>query len=411
MKISILTIGCRTNQSESQEILNEALRNGYQLADLMDNPDICIINTCSVTSKADSQSRQTIAKGLKHAKKVIVTGCYVHLNKKELVNLDKVLIFDNNNKLLINNLLKHNIIDRQNVSKTTLNVSRPIIKVQEGCNDNCSYCSIIYARGRARSIDMETIIQKIKNYSKEGFPEVVLSGTNIGQYGNDFNGNINICTLISEILFKTEIKKIRISSIEVKYITNSFLELLKDDRVCKHLHIPLQSGDDNTLKKMKRPYSTVFFEDKINEIRSISKDISIGTDIIVGFPTETGFEFDNSFNFVKQIGFSYLHVFPFSKRKDTLAGKIDLCYKTQELNRRLTIMKELSSSLKSNYIMSQLNKKLDYIIEKRHGNHYIGTTDNYIKAIINKQKDYPEKTIIKIKLTKYKSGIPTGICV
>lgn len=410
MKVSVITIGCRTNQSESQYFKKEVLSNRHNLVDLEDYPDICIINTCSVTSKADSQSRQTIYKALKYANKVVVTGCYIELNNKDFKELERVLIYSNNDKMNINNLLKQNIFLPDN-HHNTLNFSRPIIKVQEGCNDSCSYCSIINARGRARSIDKEEIIKRIKEYSKDGFSEVVLSGTNIGQYGLDLSYKIDIYTLIADILFKTDIKKIRISSLEIKYVNDSLLELMKDDRICKHLHIPLQSGDNNVLKSMKRPYDIEEYEYKINKIRTIFENISIGTDIIVGYPTELNEYFDNSLHFINKMSFSYLHVFPFSKRKNTDAFSMPLCYKPQDLKRRILILKKLSYELRDKFIRSQMGRVLDFLIEKRRGNNYFGTTDNYIKSFIFDKNSHQEKTIIKIKLTEHKNILPSGISI
>ncbi|MFQ3574115.1 MAG: radical SAM protein, partial [Thermodesulfovibrionales bacterium] len=273
MKVSVLTIGCRTNQSESQSIIREILTNGHQLVDLKENPDFCVINTCAVTSKADSQSRQTIQKALRYANKVVVTGCFAHLNKSYIKGLDRILLYDNNFKNDIIKIFQED--SRVNSKDIKMNVSRPIIKVQEGCNDNCTYCSIINARGKSKSIHPKEIIDTVKQYVDEGYSEIVLSGTNIGQYGSDLSSKLDIYMLISEILSRTSIKKIRISSIEVKFVNDTLIELLKDERVCKHLHIPLQSGDNHVLRSMNRQYSIEEYYYRVNKVKEVIDNIAI----------------------------------------------------------------------------------------------------------------------------------------
>lgn len=403
MKISILTLGCRTNQAESLYIEKQALLKGHALVSLNDNPDCCIINTCAVTSKADYQSRQLINRSLKKANKIFVTGCYATLYKESIQKDPKIILIENNSKDKISDFLNSENIAISN-KDYKLSKARPIVKIQEGCNNNCSYCAIIQSRGRARSRNISEIIKEISEYYAIGYNEVVLTGTNIGQFGLDFNHYFNLTDLIELILEQTSIPKIRISSIEINYIDNRFINLFKNNRLCNHLHIPIQSGDNNILKYMNRPYSVEEFIDKICNISENIDNISIGSDIIVGFPYETDKEFLNTYKIAEELPFSYFHVFPFSKRDNSLASSFSNLSKNDEIFYRTQKLIELSQKKKVMFIKTQLHKVTDFIIEDVKENFFIGTTSNYLKSFLPFNKKLNPKDLVKIEHILFQRG-------
>ena len=404
MKIAILTLGCKTNQSESLHIEKYALSQGNEIVPLKDQPDLCIINTCSVTSKADYQSRQLINRALKESKNIIVTGCYAQLNKELLLKNSRLKFIDNKSKDELKNYLNNKELNHLN-KLIELSRTRPIIKIQEGCNNNCSYCSIIYSRGRARSREVISIINDINDYSMLGYKEIVLTGTNIGQYGIDLKGNINLKTLLYEILEKTNISRVRLSSIEINYIDSEFINIIKNNKICKHLHIPLQSADNNILKSMNRPYTIEEFSDKIISIKENMDDISIGSDVIVGYPLETDNEFNNTYNFLQEFPFSYFHVFKYSKRANTLSSQYSIRSSFKEIDYRSKRLINLSKNKKRDFISSQIGKINEIIIEDKEKDFLFGTSSNYIKTYISEKHTYKPKDLVKIRFISFHRDI------
>ena len=409
MKIAVLTLGCKTNQAESMN-MEHALNNaGHQVVEMLEKPDICIINTCTVTSKADYQSRQLINRALKNNAKVIVTGCYAELNNEQIKNIDNnIEVIRNNNKSNIINMIP-NEYSSGNINFSKYARHRPAVKVQDGCNYSCSYCAIPMARGGSRSIPIDRVISEIKFYESLGYKEIVLTGIHLGTYGLDLKPKKSLSMLLDNILKNTNIPRIRISSLEIKEIDDKFLELLTEERICKHLHIPLQSGDDNILKLMNRTYSTKDFLSGIERIIKKVPEISIGTDVIVGFPSEGEVEFENTKKLIESIPFSYLHVFPYSPRPRTKAvtfsGQVAGAIKKE----RVKILREIGMAKKEDYIEKNIGKSLDIIVEDRCEDGVIGTAGNYIKVLVTDENNIKEGMLVNVHVLGHKDGIAIGI--
>lgn len=397
MKASILTLGCKANQSESIEIESYLRSAGYRIVDLNESPEICIINTCTVTAKSDYQSRQLIRRAIKAGSKVYVTGCYSEINKDEVERLDGLFrIIPNDKKyLIIKELTSKNSI---NTLYFTSSKSRYFFKIQDGCNYSCSYCIIPKARGRSRSLDPELIIERIREVSHY-YREVVLTGIHLGTYGYDLKPKLKLSQLIEMILKETPIKRIRLSSLEIGEIDEQLLELLSDSRICQHLHIPLQSGDDNVLGRMKRNYRVKDFLKGIYKIIERYPGISIGTDVIVGFPGETNEEFNNTRQLIESLPFSYLHVFPYSVRSGTEAPNLSPYVNDHIKKQRAAILRDLSSQKRLDYSKRQIGRILDVLIERRIDSYYIGLSSNYLK-IKTASHNLPLRDIVNIRISE-----------
>lgn len=379
MKVSVLTLGCRVNQSESSVIEGTLKENGITIVDLKEKPDICVVNTCTVTAKSDYNSRQLIKKAAKTGAKVIVTGCYSHLRNDEVRSIPGVIeLVDNTRKYEIVNIItgKENDLIFSHFSR-----SRPHLKVQDGCNFRCSYCSVPLARGKSKSIPLDEILKRVKTIEAAGYNEVVLTGVHLGSYGKDLEDKAYLKHLLKFILKSSYIKRIRLSSLEINEVDDELIELLQDIRLCSHIHLPLQSGSDKILQLMKRNYTLSEFSSKAHLIHSKVDNISIGSDIIVGFPGEGNEEFMNTYDFLNSFPFSYLHIFPFSARPDTEAGKMLDRVQNSIIKDRLDKLIELSRTKKRAYLQKQLHSVLDVIIEEKSNDGYaIGTSGNYIKV-------------------------------
>jgi threonylcarbamoyladenosine tRNA methylthiotransferase MtaB len=396
MNISIITLGCKVNQAESAAI-EGAFRNcGFSIVDLSENPDYCIINTCTVTAKSDYQSRQLIRKAAKAGAKVIVTGCYAQLKPDELKGIAGVdRIVSNSNKYSIINMLANHI--STNTSYYS-NRSRPLVKVQDGCSHTCSYCLIPKARGRSKSAPIPEVIDQVLCYEANGYQEIVLTGIHLGLYGYDIGPVITLSTLIKALLTKTNIRRIRLSSIEVTEMSDEIMELLQDERLCKHLHVPLQSGSDVILKGMRRPYTALTYSNMINRIVNRTNDIALGTDVIIGFPGEGDAEFKNTKGLLESLPFTYIHIFPFSARPGTLAAQMPNHVSSPVRKERCNELNALNSRIKNAYLSSQIGKNLDIIIEEIHGDSTsVGKSGNYLKVEASSSA-YPAKSLVTVRI-------------
>jgi len=393
MKVSILTLGCKANQAESSFIEANLRSQGCDIVQLGENPDFCIINTCSVTSKSDYQSRQLIRRAHKAGSSVIVTGCYSELNKDAVKAMDGVeLVTDNSDKYSIIKALTGTISCNTLDFGTSLR-SRFFLKIQDGCDHSCSYCLIPNARGRSRSTSLDEIIRNINSISRV-YSEVVLTGIHLGTYGYDLIPKVKTSDLVSNILQKTTIKRIRLSSLEISEVDEDLIALIGDERVCNHLHIPLQSGNDRVLKMMNRPYNSREYLDSIQRILERVPDISLGTDIIAGFPGETEREFENTLDLIDKLPFSYIHVFPFSARKGTKAAEMPGTVASPVKRLRCSSVRELGSKKKAEYMQRQVGKTLDLLVEERIGDRaWLGTTGNYLKAMAYLEHSRPKDVV------------------
>ncbi len=411
MKISLLTLGCKTNLSESDRIRSVLLQGGHNMVSLKESPDICIVNTCTVTKKADYQCRQLIRRAVRTGARVIVTGCYSEILEKEIRAISEDIdIVKNRDK---NKII--NMIDSNNESfSLKINLSdraRPFVKIQEGCNFRCSYCVIHRARGRARSRPEAEIIEEIKGLEEEGFEEVVLTGTHIGLYGVDLPGGTGLSDLLRKILLCTKRVRLRLSSLEAKEIDGQILELLEEKRICPHLHLPLQSGDNRILSLMKRDYNIKEIEKKLKAIYKINRDINLGTDVIVGFPGEGDPEFRNTYNFLKEHGFNYFHIFPYSDRPGTEASMMGGKVPGDRKKERYNTLKGLDLQKRHEYRRAQVGSVLEVVSERPDREGMVrGKSANYLDVLFE-DKEFRKSKTRKVKILKESRGLLLGIAL
>jgi threonylcarbamoyladenosine tRNA methylthiotransferase MtaB len=409
MKISIVTLGCKTNQAESLSIEKALINSGHEIVEPSGTPDLYIINTCTVTSKADYRSRQLLNRALRKNSKIIVTGCYSELNPDTIKELDdSIVVVKNRDKSTIFNLIDSTGLDESK----TLSLyprHRPIIKVQDGCNYSCSYCAIPKARGISTSVLLEDIINEIVSYESTGYGEVVLTGIHLGTYGLDMPRKKNLSLLLREILKATSSIRVRLSSLEVREITEELLDLISDKRICSHLHIPLQSGDDTILKLMNRHYTAADYRKGVENIAERFPDLAIGTDVIVGFPGEGEKEFTTTNNFIESLPFSYLHIFPYSVRPGTKALSLPHRVPDSIKKDRVAILRETGTSKHDLYIRNNLGRVLKTVIEHECNEGFIGTTDNYIKVLIKDMEFIHAGMLANIHLTEVSNGMAAGV--
>jgi threonylcarbamoyladenosine tRNA methylthiotransferase MtaB len=387
MKVSILTLGCKVNQAEMSEVESSLRGQGHHIVGIDENPDICVVNTCTVTSKSDYQSRQLIRRAGRTGAQVVVTGCYSELNSDEVGRMEGV-------ERVVTNSDKHhifNIIDANSSSGTSRPATgrtRYFLKVQDGCNNFCSYCMVHIARGASRSVTPDAVIDKVKEAVEAGFKEVVLTGIHLGQYGCDLDGGITVSSLVSEVLDKTAINRLRLSSLEVNEVDGHLLDLFENTRLMPHLHIPLQSGDDGVLKLMNRGYDTQFYRDKVLELLERLPEAALGTDIIAGFPQETEEAFRNTCSLVENLPFTYMHVFPYSRRPGTPAAEMSDIVGQSERKRRASELRTLAARKRSEYADRQIGRTLEVLIEQKVGETlYRGTSCNYLKVYVASERE------------------------
>ena len=391
---------------------------GYEMTNKIEEADVCVINTCSVTNISDRKSRQTIRKVKeKNCKSIIiVTGCYAQVAKEDIKKMPEVdLIIGNNEKKDIIQYLE-DFIKEDNKPKievkdafeprefadfgtiTFTEKTRTAIKVQDGCDRFCSYCIIPYARGRVRSRKPQSIIREIEEVAKIGIKEVVITGIHIASYGKDFSNEkeYKLIDLLEEINKIDGIKRIRLGSIEPTLITDEFLErLTKLEKICHHFHLSLQSGCDETLKRMNRRYTTEEFRKVVTIIRKAYKDVMLTTDIIVGFPGETGEEFTTTYEFLKEINFYKMHIFPYSARKGTKAADMPNQIDGLEKERRSKILIDLSNKNQLEYNKTYIGKKVEVLVEEGKGH-----TSNYILVKGMGEDESLENKLINLKITE-----------
>ena len=419
MKFAIHTFGCKVNIYESEFIINLMQENGYTLVDFNEQADIYIINTCTVTNEADKKDRKLIhtTRNNHQDSILIIMGCYSQLNPHDI---DADIILGNKHKSRIIELIekykktKEKIVLVEDISKTNfedmyinrfITHTRAFVKIQDGCNAFCSYCTIPYARGGLRSKDFNTVIEEVTNLVNNGYKEIVLTGIHTGRYGIEKNTNLE--TLLKELVKIKDIFRIRLSSIEINEITDGIIELIKNNKVmAKHLHIPLQSGSNTILKSMNRLYDLDFFLKRIEYIRKEIPNISITTDLIVGFPGETEELFQETIDTLNKIKFTKIHTFPYSKRNGTKAadmkGHIDGLTKKCRVKEVLL----LSDKFELEFYNKNINQEFDGIVETRKDNKRIVITSNYIPVEIEENLD--NNTKVNIKITEIKNSKIVG---
>lgn len=414
MKFNIYTLGCKVNTYESS-VMSDLLKNkGYIEVSPKEQADISIINTCTVTNTADSKSLKIIRQAIKNNPNsiIIVCGCMIQ-NKKDL-NIDGVDIYIGNvgkSKIVEyieeyknNHEPKKDIKDVMSTNFESMmlnnfNKTRAFVKIQDGCNNFCSYCIIPYTRGNVRSKKKEDILTEIEKLVKEGHKEIVLTGIHTGHYGED-NENYKFPDLLKDIIKINGLERLRISSIEITELNDEFFQVLRNSNILvDHMHIPLQSGSDTVLKRMNRKYDKKYFIDKIEEIRKIRPSISITTDVIVGFPGETEEEMQETIETINKIKFTKLHVFPYSIRKGTVAATMENQIDEKIKKQRVKILIDLSKQLEIEYMEKMLGKEMSFLPEVKKDDYLIGHTGNYLQIKCKTTQELKHEDIM-VKLDK-----------
>ncbi len=397
MKFKIITFGCKVNSYESEYIKEQMEQEGYKLDE--EKPDIIIVNTCSVTNVADNKSMKAIRSIKKNNPNsiIVVCGCSVEHNKETYKNMSIDVLIGNRDKSILVKQIKQYIKNKKKITdlyegrdSTFENMSvtkfsdktRAFVKIQDGCDNFCTYCIIPYVRGSVRSKDFNEAVDEIKNLVAMGHQEIVFTGIDTGSYGK--NTNHDLVDLIKEISKIENLKRIRISSIEITSIDDRFIEELKTNpKVCGHLHVSLQSGSKRILKLMNRKYTKEEYLAKIQKLRKARPNINLTTDVIVGFPGETEEDFLECVDFCKKCEFSKIHVFPYSKREGTAAAKMDNQLDNSIKKERARRLIKIDEELQLNYNKKFLNEQVNVLIEEVKDKKSIGHTENYLKVIIN----------------------------
>jgi len=390
------TLGCKVNFTETSMIAKQFQEDGLSLVSIDQFADIYVLNTCSVTENANIKCNRLVKK-LKRINPnafIVITGCYAQLKSDELSkNNDIDLVVGSESKLNIPQMIKKEMnsklvtskfdsIESFSLSYSSGDRVRSFIKVQDGCDYNCTFCTIPLARGKSRSSKISEIVDVVNSLDRKGYKEVVLSGINLGDFGS--GSDQNCFQLFQEIEKSTSIPRIRISSIEPNLLSDNIINLIASSkRFMPHFHIPLQSGSDRILKLMKRKYNVRFYSNKINKIKSIIPNASIGVDVIVGFPTETDDEFNETYNLLSDLEVSYLHVFTYSERENTIAINLKPKVAQEVRNTRSKKLRALSEYLKSQFIIKNMNTNHTILVEGVHDNVLHGYTENYIKFHVN----------------------------
>ena len=421
-KVAFYTLGCKLNFAETSSIVRIFKDKGFKKVNFEDNPDIYVINTCSVTDNADKKCAKIVKNGLKvspHAF-VIITGCFAQLKPKEIANIPGVdAVLGSNEKFKMLDLID----DFKKGNQTLIHVgdikqsikfeaahsendrTRTFLKIQDGCNYYCSFCTIPLARGRSRSDNIDNIIKKIKNISNKGIKEIVLTGVNIGDYGLiDSKRQNSFLELIKQIDKLKEDVRFRISSIEPNLLEDNIIELVaKSDKFVPHFHMPLQSGNNEILKAMRRRYNRELYSSRVNKIKSLMPYACIGIDVIVGFPGESKDHFLDTYNFLKDIDCSYLHVFPYSERPNTRAIMMNNIVPLKERIERARMLRILSEKKKRIFYEQNLGKTKNVLFEYENidGKMY-GFTENYVRVSANFDKNLINK-IQKVDLRNINS--------
>ena len=409
--VKFITLGCKVNQYETNAMAQKFLEKGYKVIEEYEQngekPDICIINTCTVTNMSDRKSRQMLRREKENNKNVIVVavGCYAQVAKNELNKIPEIdLVLGNNEKVNIVKYVEDYINENENNNEiedvmqsrlfsdfgdiTFTEKTRAVVKIQDGCDRFCSYCIIPYARGRVRSRKPESIISEITKIAEKDIKEVVITGIHIASYGKDFKEEYKLIDLLEEINKIDGIERIRLGSIEPLLITDEFVERLKKlDKICHHFHLSLQSGCDETLKRMNRRYTTEQFREIVKRLRNTYSDVNLTTDIIVGFPGETEEEFEKTYKFLDEIKFYKMHIFKYSQRKGTKAAVMQnqIPGDIKELRSRRLI--ELSNKNEFEINQKYIGKKVEVLFEEEKEGVFKGHTANYILVYCNDEKE------------------------
>ena len=398
-KVAFYTLGCKVNQYETESIKNQLIKKGYEEVSFEDKADIYIVNSCTVTSVADRKTRNMLrrAKKITPNGAVIVTGCYAQTNSKELLEMEDIdYVIGNTDKSGIVNFIEdienrtmeklknHNIFLDSEYAEyefaTLREMSRAYVKIQDGCNNFCSYCKIPFARGKSRSRQKNNILKEITKLSQEGFKEIILIGINLGAYGEDLENGGNFEDLLKDILKIEGIERVRIGSVYPDKISDEFIEMFSNPKLMPHLHISLQSCDDTVLKRMRRKYGSSLIEERLTKLRKAVPNMEYTADVIVGFPGESQEMFENSYNLIDKIGFSGLHIFQYSDRENTLASTFEDKIDPKVKKERADELEKLKEIMAERERKKYLDRELKVLVEEEKDGYLYGYSENYLRV-------------------------------
>jgi threonylcarbamoyladenosine tRNA methylthiotransferase MtaB len=421
----IRTLGCKVNQVESESIISDLKQAGWHHDTSGLTVAACIINTCSVTGKGAMQSRQAVRRCIRNHPDalIVVTGCHAQTDPGDIQNINGVhLVIGNSHKdqiqdiisaaagrtarppeesrLIIGDIMRHRVFSPVSPGIPG-NRSRPFVKIQDGCNTFCTYCIVPYARGKSRSMPEKSVLDQIQRIHSAGFHEAVLTGIHLGTYGEDLDPGTTLLELLEKIIDNTALPRIRLSSIESKELSPDIIRLAADSsRLCRHFHVPLQSGDNDILKRMNRPYTREEYRRLILDIRSRIPDCGIGADVLVGFPGETDKAFENTCDLISELPVTYLHVFPFSPRKGTPAFVMPDRISPEVIKQRCRILRRLGQQKKEAFYTGMVGKTAGVIPEQKQSDgFYTGVTSQYIPVTIDGPVD-PDDGIARVQITE-----------
>jgi threonylcarbamoyladenosine tRNA methylthiotransferase MtaB len=430
MKVALFTVGCKLNQYETQAIAEQLEECGFERVDFSQPAEIYVINTCTVTKESDYSSRQAIyrAKRRSPQAQIIVTGCYAQVEKEFLEKLPGVSLVvkqDQKGELanLVASLFGDDSIKPKQKEKEELfgfrvckhaKHTRALVKIQDGCDKRCSYCVVPLARGKEKNREVDSILAEINCLVKNGYKEVVLTGVHIGRYKKD---GLSLVYLTERILNDTKVQRLRFTSIDPKEFSDELIDLISKSnrpdaspRIARHLHIPLQSGDDHILSLMKRDYTTDEYRKLLVKIKSAIPEAMIGADVIVGFPGETDRQFENTYQFILSSPLSYLHIFSYSDRKGTISSQLPDKVSPEIIHKRSEILHDLGRKKWENYLEGFIGKTLEVLIEQkrdRKTNKLTGLSDNYIRVLLD-GADSLKNRIIAVSILKREENFLVG---
>lgn len=425
-KVAFYTLGCKLNYSETSTIGNQFLEKGFNIVDFNEQADIYIINTCSVTENTDKECRYIVRKALRNNPDafIAVTGCYAQLRPDEIVKIDGVdVVLGSNEKFKIFELIEdfgkkdlsciyvsptENLTDVNAAFSTDADSrTRAFLKVQDGCDYKCSFCTIPLARGKSRSLAPEIVLTNFQKLIAEGYKETILTGVNVGDYGKAINTNLYKLLLL--LVNEPGEFRLRISSIEPNLLSDEILELAaQSKKICNHFHIPLQSGSPKILKLMQRRYTSDFYKNLIDKVTLVIPDAGIGVDVIVGFPGETKQDFLDTYYFLKELPISYLHVFTYSERPDTKAITMEGEVEHSERKKRNNMLRILSEKKRNEFYNKMTGKTLEILFEhEEHSGFMRGFASNYVR-VQNKFNPNLINSFSRIQIDGIKSNLCTG---
>ncbi len=414
--VGILTLGCKVNTYESEFVINELKKAGYIIKDFDDICDVYIINTCTVTNNSDSKSKKMIRQAIRRNPNacVVAMGCFIQANPD--ISIDGLdILIGNKDKSKIVELLDEYFKNKEVMKieytgrikefedmyiNTFPGRTRAFVKIQDGCDNFCTFCIIPFVRGKCRSKEESKVVEEVTDLVKNGYKEIVLTGIHTGSYGQDLD--TDFADLLEKLVKIDGLSRLRISSIETTELNDKLLNVLRNSKVLvDHLHIPIQAGSNEILKAMNRKYDLDYFFSKIEEIRSIRPNISISTDVIVGFPTETLELFLKTIDTCKKIGFSKLHVFPYSERKGTASSRMSNKIDEHEKKMRSRRLIEVSKELEINYMKKFIGKEVEVLIEEYKDGYSYGHTGNYLYVKIKGKLPHNEMVNVTVKDIEY----------